>query len=161
MTTRHIEALNGTQWQVRRRWIPHSEGRGISSRLSSKFGAKKKSKDKKGGSSFEIPDFGGADSGSEWLLVLLVVVVGSLLFIFGAPFFLIGIDLLWFVLVFLVGAISRFVLRRPWRVEATSSRGAHSWYVSGYRAAGVKRDEIVEDLRHGRQIDPDESRAVE
>jgi len=137
---------------VRRRWIPHSEGRGISARF------KKRRKDgsgKKGDRSswLDVLDVPASGCGED-IAGLVVVAIAALLLIvlvaFGPGLILIGIDLAWLVIVFVAGLFARVVLRRPWLVEAVPSSGERRRFaVQGFRGAGRARDEIATDLAAG------------
>jgi hypothetical protein len=50
----------------------------------------------------------------------VVFVALGIVLIFGWPLILLGLDLAWLIAVAGVGAITRLVLRRPWRVEAVA-----------------------------------------
>lgn len=134
-----VHAPDGTVWTVRRRWIPHREGRGIRARL--------KQRTKRSLDALDIPDF---DIDAEAIAIVLVLVVALVVaLLFGWPIFLIGIDLAWLLLVAIFGTIGRVVLRRPWRVEAVSTDVRHDWFVPGFRAAGRLRDDLADQYRHG------------
>ena len=126
-------------WSVRRRWLPHREGKGVVQRF-------RKHSKPDAADFFDLPDLGGGAG----LVVALVIGVGLvLLLVFGWPVLLLGVDLVWLLLVGVLGVIGRIVLRRPWRVEAVSQTERRSWFVKGYRAAGQERDDIARRFQHG------------
>jgi hypothetical protein len=78
-----------------------------------------------------------------------------LLIAFGPGLVLIGVDLAWLLGVFVVGLVARFVLRRPWLVDAHSSTGERrQWAVRGFRAAARVRDELAADFASGLHPQP-------
>ncbi|MDJ0768549.1 MAG: hypothetical protein QNJ12_07125 [Ilumatobacter sp.] len=99
----------------------------------------------------ELLDFSG-DIEAVAIVVAIVVAI-ILLFLFGWPLLLLGIDLAWLLIVGIFGVIGRVVLRRPWRVEATSTDERREWFVQGFRAAGRRRDELARQFEHG--LNPD------
>ena len=107
----------------------------------------------------DLPDFDIDLGGFAAAIVIVAVIV--LLLLFGWPVLLIGIDLIWLLLVGLLGVVGRVVLRRPWRVEAVSASQRRQWYVQGYRAAGRRRDEIANQFTHGHNPTGDDAIAVQ
>jgi hypothetical protein len=141
LTTRRVHAPDGRAWSIRRRWIPHREGKGLRARWARR---------RRLGDIADVPDVGGcADDLTGLAIVLGLIVLIVLIVLFGGPVLLLGIDLLWLLFVGLIGLLGRVVLRRPWRVEAVSGSDRRSWFVSGYRAAGRQRDEVARQLQHG------------
>ncbi|MGB8859018.1 MAG: hypothetical protein WCC60_07180 [Ilumatobacteraceae bacterium] len=89
------------------------------------------------------------------ILVVAVVAVVALVFVLP-PLVLVGIDLLWLVLVFLAGAIGRFLLGRPWSVEAVDEHGERrEWKLKGFRGAGQLRDTLQVEFDAGLDPRPD------
>jgi hypothetical protein len=127
-------------WSVRRRWLPHREGKGVIQRF--------RKNSKPDAADFVDLPF-DIDGGAGLVVALVIGVVLVVLLIFGWPVILLGIDLAWLVLVGVLGLIGRIVLRRPWRIEAVSKTERRSWFVKGYRAAGQERDEIARRFQHG------------
>ena len=108
---------------------------------------------------YDVVDDGGCLNVFDgWVALVIVVgiVVAVLLFAFGGPVLLIGIDLVWFVLAFVVGALGRFVFGRPWRVEACGPSGERrDWYVRGFGDAGRLRDTLQAEFDAGLDPSPD------
>jgi hypothetical protein len=138
-----VRTPDGTVWTVRRRWIPHREGKGVSQRFRNR-----RTKPELDG--LDLP-FSFASDLEGLAIVLGLIVVFVALLILGWPLLLLGIDLAWLAIVGVFGVIGRVVLRRPWRVEATSDTDRHDWYVQGFRAAGRLRDDLGNQYRHGHQ----------
>ena len=135
----HATAPDGATWTVRRRWIPHRDGVGVRARL--------KRRTKRGLDALDIPDFGIDLEGIAIVIALVALLVIAL--VFGWPILLLGIDLAWLLLVGIFGTIGRVLLRRPWRVEATTDAERYEWFAPGFRAAGHLRDDLANQFRHG------------
>jgi hypothetical protein len=92
----------------------------------------------------------------------MLVIAGSLALVlltvtFGGPVLLLGIDLAWFIAVLVVGTFSRFVLRRPWSVEAVAADNTRrEWKVKSYRDAGRLRDTLAGEFSRGLDPHPDD-----
>jgi hypothetical protein len=105
-----------------------------------------------------LDDGGCIDIPSDGIGAAIVVgiVVIVVILVFGGPVLLIGIDLLWFVVVFVIGAIGRFVFGRPWSVEAVSDSGERrEWKVRGFADAGRLRDRLHAEFGAGLDPRPD------
>lgn len=161
-------------WKVRRRWLPHRDGIGVRARFRkvsrrrqspppdgtpttavdpANVPARSQQKDR-WYDSVDIGD-GCVDIDEMWVLVAAVAVF-LLLFFIVPPVVLIGIDLLWMGGVFLVGAIGRFVLGRPWTIEAVGPNDERrAWQVKGYRGAGQLRDTLQAEFDAGLDPHPD------
>ncbi len=164
-------------WQIRRRWLPHADGRGVRARFrraSSRRAGKRRDAEReaalrrdRGESSkgrwYDHIDGGGClDIPTDGVGVAIVVgiVVIVLILFFGGPVLLLGIDLLWFVVVFVAGAIGRFVFGRPWSVEAIDEAGERRvWKVRGFADAGRLRDQL--DAEFGAGLDPRPDRGAQ
>ena len=159
MATRVVTDPAGVVWRVRRRWIPHSEGRGLKARLRKRkqqqpvAGTTTPAK-KKRGEWIDVPDLiPDVDSIAALVIGIVVVVVVVLLVAFGPGLFLLGIDLAWLAVVFVAGLFAHVVLRRPWLVEAVPSGGDRRQFaVQGFRAAGRARDDIAGSLSAGLRV---------
>jgi len=103
-----------------------------------------------GGGCIDIPSDGIGAAIVVGIVVIVVIVV------FGGPVLLLGIDLLWFVVVFVIGAIGRFVFGRPWSVEAVADSGERrEWKVRGFADAGRLRDRLDAEFAAGLDPRPD------
>jgi hypothetical protein len=141
-------------WKVRRRWLPHRDGIGVTARFR-RMRRTKGSQDKDRWYDFLDAGDGCFDLDELWVLVAAIAVF-LLLFLVIPPVVLIGIDLLWMGAVFLVGAIGRFVLGRPWTIEAVGpSDERRLWQVKGYRGAGQLRDTLQAEFDAGLNPRPD------
>ena len=141
MSTRRVTTPGGVAWTVRRRWLPHREGKGVVQRF--------RKRGKPDASNFVDLPFDIGDGGAGLVIAIVIAVALFLLLLLGWPVLLLGIDLAWLLLVGVLGMIGRIVLRRPWRVEAVSAAERRNWFVKGYRAAGERRDEVARQLTHG------------
>lgn len=166
-------------WKVRRRWLPHREGVGVRARFrrvsrrrdrrrqqspppdgapvtkvdQSKVPPRSKDKDRW----YDFLDVGDGcvDLDELWVLVAAIAIF-LLLFFVVPPVVLIGIDLLWMGGVFLLGAIGRFVLGRPWTIEAVGPNDERrAWQVKGFRGAGQLRDTLQAEFDAGLNPHPD------
>ena len=155
MATITIHDPTGVEWAVRRRWVPHRDGKGVRERwrrrpetdgLADGLGL--------AGDAADIPVVGVV---AAVVAVLLFVVLMTIWFPFVV---LLAVDLVWLSLVVVVGAVGRIVLRRPWRVEARSDDDRREWFVHGYRAAGQLRDELAIQFRHGANPTPSGQRLL-
>jgi len=155
-------------WQVRRKWLPHREGIGVRARFRRVI-KKLPGQDRPSAPDGEpttrtrsrwydgLDDVGGCLDGIDDLAILAVVVVAGLALVFGfPPLVLLGIDLLWLVLVFLVSAIGRLALGRPWSIVAVGTDGERrEWKVKGFRGAGQLRDTLQAEFDAGLDPRPD------
>lgn len=144
-------------WRVRRRWVPASDGRGVRARFDAhrRKRAQRRKHDDDSRWYDHIDDGGCLSLFDGWVVLVLAVavLVAILLFVFGGPVLLLGIDLVWFVVVFIGGAISRFVFGRPWRVEAIGPQGERrDWHVRGFGDAGRLRHTLQAEFDAG--LDP-------
>jgi hypothetical protein len=136
-----VQTPDGTTWTVRRRWIPHRDGKGIVQRF-------RNHRTVGGLEDLDLPIGFGLDAAGFVIGIVLFVTLGLLL-VFGWPLLLLGIDLAWLLIVGILGLVGRVVLGRPWRVESVSDTRRHDWYVQGFRAAGRLRDDLANQYRHG------------
>jgi len=118
-----------------------------------------------GGGSVDLPgghgnggggwDPGGLDEGFAVVLAvvlaLLAVIVAAAAFWWVVlPLLAVVVDAAIVVILFVAGCVARIVFRRPWTVQATSSRGDRlTLKVVGWRQALRQRDEMVSALRNG------------
>lgn len=119
-----------------------------------------------GGGSVDLPGGHGGGGGGGWDLggldegfaVVVAVVVALVAVIVAAaafwwvvlPLLAVVVDAAIVVILFVAGFVARVVFRRPWTVQATSSRGDRlTRQVVGWRHALRQRDEMVSALRNG------------
>ncbi len=146
MTTRRVTTPNGVEWKVRRRWIPHREGKGIVERFRTH---RQRRKENDGGAE-ALADLGDLDFGFEGLAIAIgLFALILLLLLFGWPLVLIGVDLIWLLGAGALGLLGRVLLGRPWRVEAVSAVERRGWNVQGFRSAGRSRDDLAAQLSAG------------
>ncbi len=166
-------------WRVRRRWLPHRDGIGVHARFRRRRRSiAKKSKlpppaepppygqvlapprdERAKDRWFDALDAGSGcvDVADEFAIAAAVFAVLVLAF-FVPPLVLIGVDLLWVAVMFLGGAIGRFVLGRPWRVEAVSVEGERRvWKIKGFRGAAMLRDALQAEFDAGLDPRPSDS----
>jgi hypothetical protein len=163
VTTRVVSTLDGSEWRIRRRWLPHRDGAGVRARFGTHRRQRAEKRAERGDDGphkwFDVVDVGDGFLEGGWVMV---VIAGTLVLVvltvsFGGPLLLLGIDLAWFVAVLVVGAFSRLVLRRPWSVEAVAEDGTRrEWKVKGYRDAGRLRDALAGEFSRGLDPRPDD-----
>lgn len=147
-------------WHVRRRWLPTSDGRGVHARFAShrRRRAARRDDDRW----YDWFDDGGCclDVFDGWVALAIVAagLLAVVLFVFGGPVLMLGVDLVWFVVVFVVGAVGRFVFGRPWRVEARRGDERRDWFVRGYGDAARLRDTLQAEFDAGLDPRPDARR---
>lgn len=161
-------------WKVRRRWLPHREGKGVRARFR-KLPRRKperpaaptgkptaRREDTRDGARWfdHVDPFDGCIDGFDDLAVLAVAVLAVLMVLFVfPPLVLLGIDLLWLAFAFLASAVGRFVLGRPWRVEAVGPENERrDWFVKGFSGAGQLRDTLQAEFDAGLDPRPDTRR---
>jgi hypothetical protein len=119
-----------------------------------------------GGGSVDLPGGHGGGGGGGWdlggldegfavvvavVLALVAVIVAAAAFWWVVlPLLTVVVDAAVVVILFVAGFVARVVFRRPWTVQATSSRGDRlTRKVVGWRHALRQRDEMVSALRNG------------
>lgn len=154
-----MRCADGDAWSVRRRWLPHSEGRGVRARFKRRRARRApqppETPEKRRWYDWLDPVGGCLEPEGLWILVGLIVLV--VLVVFGPAVVLLGVDLAWFVVAFVAGVIGRVVLGRPWRVEALNSVSGErrNWAVRGFRGAGQLRDSLRAEFDAGWDPRPD------
>lgn len=138
---RHVEAPDGVDWRVTRRWLSRPV----------KWDAPRRSSETLGKFDPTWPFF-GADSGPG--LVVAAAIVGLVLILIPVLFF--GLELIAVGVLLAAGVFGRTVRRQPWVIEATSSDPFGSgrqleWQVRGWRQSGRLMDQVVSDLEQGRE----------
>lgn len=143
----------GVAWQVRVRWRPRHRA------LWRRFGGWRR-----GGRrhDVDIPDPTGAIDGGFNIpdivddllvgvaLVVALVVLGAVFWWVLIPFLLFLLDVVFVVLLLVLGIGARVLLRRPWSVDATSPTTERALSVVGWRRALRARDGIAAALSaHG------------
>jgi len=163
VTTRVVSTLDGSEWRIRRRWLPHREGAGVRARFDTHRRRRVKQRAERSGDGphrwFDFVDVGSGFFEGGWVLVIVAASLALVVLTvtFGGPVLLLGIDLAWFVAVLVVGAFGRFVLRRPWSVEAVATDiTRREWKVKGYRDAGRLRDALAGEFSRGLDPTPDD-----
>lgn len=138
-------------WTVRRRWLPRRLSSGVRARY------RRRTRSLRDKHWFDLLDAGdGCGDELPVVGVLIAVVVGVLTLVMLTPMVLFGLEVLLIVLVIVPTAVARFVLRRPWRVEAQSSDGQRrEWRVKGYQDAGRLRDTLQAEFDLGLDPAPD------
>ena len=144
--------------------MPHADGRGVRARFDAhrrRRAAARRRDDTTDDRTrwYDFVDPGGCIDpfdGVVALVLVLGIVLAVVLFVFGGPVLLIGIDLVWFVVAFVAGTLGRFVLGRPWSVEAVDGAGARRvWKVKGFGDAGRLRDRLQVEFDAGLDPHPD------
>ncbi len=181
MRTRTVAAPGGPEWRVRLEWLPRWRF------LARRFGGWRRRR--RGGSqgsgdlgSFDLPNGGGGGGGggdffsslADDIAVAIAVIIAFIVFaaVFWfvlLPLLLLVLDVLAVLVLCLVAAAGRVLLRRPWTVAGETVAGGtvaggtvaggtvvdgalgrrFVVDVVGWRAARRTRDEIAERLRIG------------
>jgi len=144
--------LDGTEWRVRRRWLPRYEGKGLRERNRQRK-ARRARRDGDGAGTIldalDLPD--GGDSLLVWVVLVVGVLLLFVLAVWGVVFVLALVDLIVVLLVALVGVAGRVLFRRPWTVEATAPDGRrHERRVVGWRRSSAAANELAADIAHNR-----------
>lgn len=146
---RTVRGPDGRTWRVRRRWVSHRvRWRGRRPRRDD-------------GDWLDLPvdlpldDEFGCLGGIAIAVAVVGLIVLSVFFVFPAVIF--AIEVLILVLLVGGGVVARFVLRRPWTIEAgpvtpSPATGHRSWQVVGWKASGQLLDRISQDITSG--VDP-------
>lgn len=138
---RSVVADDGARWQVGRRWVPARV------RLRRR---------RDSGDGVDIGDLGFADAFDGPLAIIGVLVAVVLLFLVIWPVFVLALELVILVLLFLVSLAGRVVFRRPWtvvaRCETPGASREFEWRVVGWRRSGVLIDAAAEALAAGTEL---------
>ena len=141
-------APDGTQWRVRRLWLPRLRRRRRDGDDRSGDSGGDNGGDGSGGVDGGGLDVGDGDFGAVVLAILLVVAIGFVIAL-ALPFVFFALELLVLPLVLLY----KIVFRRPFTVEARTSRGRRMrWHVVGWRRSGEFAGEVAAALAHGREL---------
>jgi hypothetical protein len=142
---------------VTRKWLPHTEADGVRARFRRRRSKRRNSNDESWLDSIDVGS--GCIDGDDFFVGLAVgiaVLVLVVLLVALTPLVLLGIEALVFVLVTIASVFGRVVLRRPWKVVATSITGeVRVWKVRGFRDAGQLRDSLAAEFGAGFDPHPD------
>lgn len=170
MAGRTVTTPTGDEWRVWRVWAPRLGGETLLARLRRRTRIGRSLARGAG----EAGDPGCIlDAFDELFFVLVVVLAVGVLVLVGVPLLLAVVDLVFLLLVTVLGLAARVLFRRPWVVEARSSTplapdpGAarpsdapvpaarrHTWRVVGWRASGEHVDHVANALAHGNTLPP-------
>jgi hypothetical protein len=147
---------DGTDWTVRRRWLPRYEGRGLRERLRQR---RARSAGRQAHDVLRWYDRLGipfADDSLTAVIVSLLVIGGLILLVlFGIPALLALVDLALVLAVTAAGLIGRLLFRRPWTVEARATTGdLHEAHVVGWRRAGELAAAMARSIENGASLGP-------
>lgn len=146
--------LEGIEWTVRRRWLPRYEGRGLRERLRQRRAraAARRQGDEGAARWFDVLDIPALDDSLTAVAVVVAAVLALvLLAVWGIPLLLALVDLVFVLLVAVLGLAGRVIFRRPWTVEATAPDGRRrELRVVGWRRAGEAVADLAGDISHGR-----------
>ena len=154
-----VQSPDGTQWRVRRRWLPRHENLGrklLRTRAERRQAravrvAERKEKESRWWDALDLTPF---DLFDDIGFALLAVVAVVFLLLWGWPFLVALLDVVLVLLLAIAGLVARVVFRRPWLVEATGGEARLSRAVVGWRASSRMVDAWAEELRHGRGLEP-------
>jgi hypothetical protein len=151
MASRVVQAPNGQQWAVRRRWAPRLGNQTLPGRAASRLRRIIRwAKDLLGHA--DITDIGCLldDIAVVFGVLIVLGLVVTLLVLVVVPLLVALLDLVLVLLLAVLGVLARVVFRRPWTIEARSADGAvQRWPVVGWRASRERRDEIAALLASG------------
>lgn len=170
MPVRNVQAPDGRDWVVRRRWAWRSslwEGRAARSPVERSEGLwarfRRRMRRLLEGARFSghvleaggnLGELGEIPAVGIVFLVIAVVIVAAAVVLFGAlvlvPLLLAILDLAVLLVLAGLGLLARLVFRRPWTIDAHASDGTHlAWKVAGWRASSAQRDEVAQLLSSG------------
>ncbi len=133
---RTVSSPDGNRWYVRRVWLPwRPKWRGRRKKPELQVNDR-------------VEDAVGCLLDWEALLVIVAVLLA---FYFVWPVLVALAEVAVLVVLVLLGALARVVLRRPWIVEATPATGPgrFRWKVVGWRHSGEVVDQVAEQLAAG------------
>ena len=135
-------------WHVRRRWAPRHLG---AQTLWARFRHRSRKVRRRTSDMGDVPDPGCAPDIAEGIFVFIAIVAVVLfLMFFGIPFLIALGELLFIVLLTLVGVVGRVLFRRPWTVDAVGPHGAHlTWAVVGWKASAAARGYVADRIAAG------------
>lgn len=152
MRKRSVRGPDGRTWVVRRRWAPRFGDGSFWSRLRRRSKRSTEHADTAGGyslfSAILVDDFAIV---VRWVVIVVVATVLIVLSAFAAV-----VEIALLVLLIVLGLGSRFLLDRPWTIEALPDDGDPlSWRQAGWRASADRRDEVATLLESGITPPPD------
>lgn len=135
----------GGIWTVRRRWAPRHLGQQT---IRARFLERSRKVRRRAAELGDIPDPGCGPDIAEGIVVFLVIVALVLFLIFiGIPLLIALGELLFIVVLALIGVVGRVVFRRPWTVDAIDPAGArHAWSIVGWRSSRDARRLIADRI---------------
>jgi hypothetical protein len=136
-----VETAAGA-WHVRRRWAPRHLG---AHTIWARFVHRIRKVRRRPAGAGDLADVGCALDIAEEIFAFVAIVVVVLFLIFiGIPFLIALGELLFIVVLALIGTVSRVLFRRPWTVDAVSPSGTHHhWSIVGWRASGAARQFVA------------------
>lgn len=93
----------------------------------------------------------------EHPVVGLAAVAAGLVLVLVAPFLLLAVEVALLVVLTVAAVLTRFVLRRPWMVEARRRRDSvvlRQWQVRGFRRAGRAQRQLAALAENGGELPP-------
>ena len=132
-------------WAVRRRWAPRSFGQQT---IRARFLDRTRKVRRRTTELADIADPGCLPDIAEGIVVVLLIVAVVLFLIFvGIPLLIALGELLFIVVVAVVGVVGRVLLRRPWTVDAVDPAGTrHAWSIVGWRSSRDARRFIADRI---------------
>ena len=146
MFTSHVTDPSGTDWRVTLQLIPRRQGIGLRERFLRRKSHKKPNHGSHWYDFIDIPVLDGIDD--LWLVLAIIAFFIIVVFI-GWPLILLLSDFIWFIVVFLGGLLSYGVFGRPLTILAENGTQTHSWKIRGLFRAFERKQQIVENVRHG------------
>lgn len=148
MFGRTVTAPNGRRWRVSRRWLPRIGTDTVWERANRRFRHRRKAE-----GALDAADAAGClfDPLEGLAIFFGVIVVLGVLVFFVLPMIFVLVDLVFVLVLAVIGVIARILFRRPWTVEACCTDGTVvRSKVVGWRASGRRCDELAEQVKAGR-----------
>jgi hypothetical protein len=132
-------------WNVRRRWAPRHLGQQT---IWARFLDRTQKVRRRTADLGDLPDPGCAPDIAEGIVAFLVIVALVLFLVFvGIPLLIALGELLFIVVLAVVGVVGRVLFRRPWTVDAIDPGGARrAWSIVGWRPSRDARRLIADRI---------------
>jgi hypothetical protein len=145
-----VTGPDGRTWTVRRRWVPRLGSETLWGRFTRRF---RRSSSSGNDAIDATADTGMLDLFDDNVLLGVALLIGAVLFVFlGWPLLVALLDVVFIVLLALLGVIARVVFRRPWTIEARAGDDVRHWRIVGWRASEEHRRSVEARLWSG--VDP-------
>ena len=142
-------------WNVRRRWAPRHLGQQT---IWARFLDRSRRVRRRTADLGDIADPGCAPDIAGGIVVVLLIIALLLFLIFvGIPLLIALGELLFIVVLAVVGVVGRVLFRRPWTVDAIDPAGTrHAWSVVGWRSSRDARRFIADRIAAAGSVPTDD-----